>query len=38
MDLSDADLEQIPEVDRHAVDPPIQVEILGQRLASLIGG
>jgi hypothetical protein len=26
MDLSDADLEQIAEVDRRLVDPPIQVE------------
>jgi hypothetical protein len=27
MDLTDADLERIPEVDRRVVDPPIWVEI-----------
>ena len=26
MDLTDADLQQIPEADRREVDPPIQVE------------
>jgi len=26
MDLTDADLEQLPEVDRRAVDPPVPVE------------